>query len=231
MAPARKKSKKAGPEYVIHYWPAKGRAEAIRLTFVLSGLEYKEQFVTDESEVETKKKAGTAESPFGQWPLLVEGDTVLCQTQAIMKHIGRAHGMYGSRNKMEDYLVDSCMLGTDALRAKFSDMVWVHGNTAEAREKFEKQQLDPETKLGVNGGAHLSYLEGFLERSETQWMASGKNLSVADISLFDLFDSLSESFGAEKLAKLYPKCAAHHKTFTEIEEIAEYLKSDKRHKA
>jgi len=230
MAPAKKKAKKEAPALVLHYWPARGRAEPIRLAMVLAGLEWTEKYVTDEILAETKKKAGTAESPFGQWPMLSEGDMLLAQLQAILKHIGRAHGMYGSRNRMEDYLVDSFMIGADALRAKFSDMIWEHGNTPEAREKFEKNHLDLEAKTGRNGGAHLAYLEGYLERSETDWVAAGKKLTVADIILFDLFDAIAKEFGMEKLAKLYPKCAAHHKTFSEIEEVAEYLKSDKRHK-
>jgi hypothetical protein len=132
--PAKKAKKVAAAEYVLHYWAMRGRAEAIRLTLALCGLDWKESHVTDEVVAETKEKAGSADSPFGQW------------------------------------------------------------------------------------------------RSPSQWIAGGKGPSVADIVLFDLYEALSNSFGADKLSALYPKCAEHSKHFAEIEEIAEYLKSDKRPK-
>lgn len=207
-----------------------GRAEVIRLTLAVCGLEWKEAYVTDEAEVETKKKAGTEEAPFGQWPMLSEDGKILCQTHAIIKHLGRHHGLYG-RNKNEDYLIDSFMIGADSLRQQFSDLHWSHGNTPEAREKFEKEHLSPESKIGKCKGAHLAYLEGFLERSETDWIAGGKKLSIADIVLFDLYDGISHDFGADKLAQLYPKCSEHTKKVSEVEEIAEYMKSEKRHKS
>jgi glutathione S-transferase len=233
MPPASKKAKKQTAEYEIQYWATRGRAEVIRLTLALAGLEWTEKHVTDDLEKDTKAKAGTAEIPFGQWPLLVENGVVLCQTQAIVKHLGRQYGMYGSRSRMEDYLVDSFLMGTDAFRQHFSDLRWVHGDTPEAREKFEKKHLDKETKTGVNGGAHLAYLEGYLERSKTEWVSGSKKPSVADVFLFDLFDAVCNHFGPEKTEKLnqdYPKLAAHHKTFSEVEEVAEYLKSDKHYK-
>ena len=226
-----KKAKQSQPEYVLHYWPSKGRAELIRLTLVVCGLEWKEAYVTDEGEVETKKKSGTAESPFGQWPLLVEDGEVLCQTLAIVKHLGRQHGLYGAsaKNRMEDYVCDAFLAGVDALRSKYTDMKYVHGNTPEAKEKFEKGHLNPESKTTMCGGAHLSYLEGFLERSKSDWIAGGKDMSVADIALYDLFGELQAVFG-DKLAETYPKCAALHKKIAELPAIAAYLQSDKRHK-
>jgi glutathione S-transferase len=229
--PVSKKSKKTAPEYVLYYWPLRGRGECIRLTMALCGLEWKEEHNTDDIVAETKKKAGTAESPFGQWPMLKEDGVILAQAHAILKHLGRQHGLYGSRNKMEDFLADSFMIGADALRTAVSNMIWVHGNTEQAKEDFLKNHVYHESKTGRCEGAHLAFLEGFLERSPTQWVAGGKNLSVADVVLFDLYDNIINHFSAEKINALYPKCAALHKAVSEIEEIAEYLKSEKRLKA
>src|SRR4051794_26607880 len=95
------------PECVLHYWPSKGRAESVRLTLAACGLEWREERVTDEIMAATKKRAGTVDSPFGQWPLLSEDGYILCQTNAINKHIGRQHGLYGARGGKEDYLCDA----------------------------------------------------------------------------------------------------------------------------
>ncbi len=94
--------------------------------------------------------------PFGQWPLLKEGDVTLAQGQAIIKHLARKCGMYGARNKFEDYLVDSFMIGAEALYNKFADgVLWGEGDKAENASKFESKHLDPSTKTERNGGAHL----------------------------------------------------------------------------
>ena len=227
--PSPKKSKKTTPVYMLQYWNVRGRAEAIRLTLSLCGLDWTEDHLDDTKIAEMKKKAGTAESPFGQWPLLKEDDVVLAQSSAILKHLGRQHGLYG-RNKMEDYLIDSFLLGAEAIGSKLSDLIFMHKNSPEAREKFEKEHILSEAKTGRCGGAHLAYLEGFLERSSTEWVAGGKKPSIADIVLFDLFQSILQYFDAEKPKALYPKLTAHQEAVANIEEIAAYLKSEKRPK-
>ena len=224
--PPKKKAKQAEPEYELTYWNVRGRAEPIRLTLTVAGLKWKEVHLNDELYADLKKKAGTADLPFGQWPTLKEGDVVLSQTQAICKHIARKHGMYGARNKMEDYIVDAVMLGCDELRHKFY-AAKMHENKEKELSAFEKNHLDPESKIGKNDGAHLAYLEGFLERSETPWVAGGKNLSVADIFLFTLYEILVGQFDEEKIKKNYPKIAENVKALSEVEEVAEYLKGER----
>jgi len=227
--PSPKKAKKTTPDYVLHYWGIQGRAEVIRLTLAVCGLEWSESHVTDETEAETKKKAGSEESPFGQWPMLVEDGVVLAQTHAIIKHLGRQNGLYGSKNKLEDYLCDTFLIGVDALTSQLSNMKWDQGNTPEAQANFEKKHLSPDSKTGKCSGAHMAYLEGFLERSPTEWVAGGKNMSVADIALFQIFGELKTFFG-DKVTQNYPKCAANYKLVSEIEEISKYMNSEKRFK-
>lgn len=213
------------------YFSARGRGEAIRLALVLSGLEWEEVHNTDASEAEGKKLAGSKDIPFGQWPLLStdKGETY-CQADAIVKHLGRMTGFYG-KNKEEDYLADCACQGVEGLRSKYAGMIWKDNGSAEAREKMVSKHCDPATKCEINDGAHLVYLEGFLERSPTQWVAGGKKYSVADIHVFDVFDVYCLSVGEEKLRAWYPKLAAHHDAFAAVPAVADYLKSEKRLKS
>jgi glutathione S-transferase len=223
--PAKKKTKQQ--EVLIHYWPVKGRAEIIRLALVLAGVAWKEEAPKPDTK-EMKMKAGTAEFPFGQWPLLVDGETVLCQSSAILRHLGRANGMYG-KNKNEDYISDCIIAGAGDLLEKFYHFSR-NENKAEGYAKFEKEHIAAESKTERNGGAHMAYLEAFLERSKTEFVTGGKNVTIGDIMLFDVFDKICEKLDAEKVKKHYPKLAEHHKMFSEIEEVAEYLASEKRPK-
>ena len=212
------------PEYTLHYWPIRGRAEPIRLTMVLAGLNWKEVHYTDEMMTETKKLAGTAASPFGQWPLLSEDGQIFCQTHAIVKYLGRKYNMYGS-TKLQDYFVDSLLVGIEALRMKYSEAKNVE-NKSEALKSFEEKHLNPSTKTGVNAGAHMAYLDGYLQRSKTSWAAGGQDLSIADIFLFNLYDMLRTKF--QHLPSLYPKIEEHHQSFSRIQSVKEFLVSNKR---
>ena len=59
--------------------------------------------------------AGTKDWPFGQAPVLHDGDLVVAQSDAILRHIGRKHDMYGA-DLAEAAIVDMVLLGVEDLR-------------------------------------------------------------------------------------------------------------------
>lgn len=76
------------------YFPVRGRAEPIRLALHLAGVPFDEDHVTRETWLARK-----AALPLGQVPVLVErdeaGERAIPQSQAILRHLGRQHGLYG----------------------------------------------------------------------------------------------------------------------------------------
>lgn len=83
------------PSYTLIYFPVRGRAEPIRLLLSALGVPFDEQLVARETWLQFK-----TEMPLGQVPVLVESEglskTLIPQTQAILRHLGRTHGAYGT---------------------------------------------------------------------------------------------------------------------------------------
>lgn len=89
------------------YFPVRGRAEPIRLLLHSLGLPFEEQVVTRETWPTVK-----AGLPLGQLPVLITrddagGEQVVPQSQAILRHLARAHGRYGAS--------EAAMLFTDVV--------------------------------------------------------------------------------------------------------------------
>jgi glutathione S-transferase len=81
--------------YTVVYYPVHGRAESIRLLLASLGLPFDEQLITPQTWPQLKPTM-----PLGQVPVLIERDDAgherrIPQSQAILRHLGRAHGRYG----------------------------------------------------------------------------------------------------------------------------------------
>ncbi len=72
----------------IHYFPAKGRAEAARLAFALGGIEFDDHRFPREQWPELKPTA-----PLGMAPWLTMGDLTLCQSNALLWYAARRGGL------------------------------------------------------------------------------------------------------------------------------------------
>lgn len=124
-----------------------------------------------------KAKAGTADCPFGQVPVCVDGQLKLAQMDAIMCHIGRKFGMYG-KNLDEAAEIDMVMLGVEDLRKQYLKVIYETADEA----RFVENHINPATMKGRNGGAHFSFLASILERnSGGHGYVVGSKLSIADI--------------------------------------------------
>lgn len=72
----------------------------------------------------TQEAASTADYPFGQVPALRDEDgTMYCQQDAIMRHIGRQHGLCGS-SLQEAALVDMVMAGVEDIRRAYINLIY-----------------------------------------------------------------------------------------------------------
>lgn len=76
--------------YTVLYFDSRGRAEPVRLALALAGQPFDERHVTRDNWLEVKPT-----TPLGQVPVLFDGDRAIPQTSAILRLIGRRHGLYG----------------------------------------------------------------------------------------------------------------------------------------
>lgn len=72
-------------------FPLSGNSHKVRLFLSLLGLEYNSH-VLNGAEREHKSAAYVAMNPFGQVPVLKDGDTIIRDSQAILVYLARAYG-------------------------------------------------------------------------------------------------------------------------------------------
>lgn len=166
-------------DFELLYFPARGRAEQIRLMFALKGVALRETPPGNWMEVKPS-------TPFGQLPVLTDrtgGDEfVLAESGAIMRHLARRFDMYGSTDRqraMADALGDF----TADARTKYIPIAYAAtlGTTEDAIAKYWEQL--PST---------LGALERARARSTSPsagWFI-GDALTFADVAVFDYLDAL-----------------------------------------
>ncbi|XP_022446954.1 glutathione S-transferase P-like isoform X5 [Delphinapterus leucas] len=158
------------PPYTIVYFPTRGRCEALRMLLADQGQSWKEEVVTKESWLQGPLKASCL---YGQLPKFQDGDLILYQSNAILRHLGRSFGLYG-KDQREAALVDMANDGVEDLRRHCSHIIH-HGH-----EEDKAQYV-----LELPG--HLKPFESLLSQNRGgQAFIVGDQISFADYNLLDL---------------------------------------------
>uniref|UniRef100_A0A7N5JPY5 glutathione transferase n=1 Tax=Ailuropoda melanoleuca TaxID=9646 RepID=A0A7N5JPY5_AILME len=107
-------------EYTLTYFPVRGRGEAIRMLLADQGQEWTEDVVNGEIWKKGDLKKLCA---FGQLPRFQDGNFILHQSNAILRHLARNHGLYGEDAK-EAALLDMVNDGVEDLRNKYARLIY-----------------------------------------------------------------------------------------------------------
>jgi glutathione S-transferase len=177
------------------YFPARGRAEVIRLVLAEAGVDWQEHHVgkgtppangrpTDLAEL---KAAGVL--PFGAVPAWEEPDGFrLAQSGAIANHLARRHGLLGS-TPIEAARCDELLGAVEDVRG-------------ELRKLFVAPADGRAALRAELAGTILPRWLGDLERHcranlEATGFAAGRSLTVADLALWYLLENVRDNgFGA-----------------------------------
>ncbi|HEY9621577.1 MAG TPA: glutathione S-transferase family protein [Crinalium sp.] len=151
-----------------------GNSYKARLMLSLLGLEY-EWIKVDLMKGEHKQPQFLALNPFGQVPLLVDGDTVLADAQAILVYLARQYG-------------DESWLPLDA--TSMSRVIrWLSTTAGEVRQGpesarlyhlFKATRIDPD-QAAQKSEFILTQLNHHL--AEREWLELG-HPTIADIAVF-----------------------------------------------
>lgn len=166
-------------QYELLYFPARGRAEQVRLMFAFNDVSYSENVAANWPELKPT-------THFCQLPVLTErsddGEFVLAESGAIMRFLARRFDMYGSGERqaamcdaLGDYVAEA---RTRYIPVAYASVM----GTSEAAIASYWEQL-PQT---------LDCLERALSRStspDTGWFI-GAALTFADVATFDYLDAL-----------------------------------------
>ncbi|KAL0973665.1 hypothetical protein UPYG_G00208080 [Umbra pygmaea] len=167
MQCGQRQNTKMGP-YIITYFPVRGRCSAMKILLSDKDQVWKENLVeiADWMKGDLKKSC-----VFGQLPKFEDGDLVLFQSNAILRHLGRNHDAYGKNNR-EASLIDMMADGVEDLRTKYLKMIY---------QDYDNGK-DPYIKDLPN---HLDKFEAVLVKNKTGFLV-GNQPSFADYCLFDL---------------------------------------------
>lgn len=207
------------------YFPARGRAEIIRLLLAEAGVEYREHPVGKGTPPHQGRATDLAALladgtlPFGAVPVWEEpGGFRLAQSQAIAAHLARTHGLAG-KGPVEAARCDEWWGAIDDVRAELRKLYTTPaGQRAALRAELRTAILPRwlghlDRLLRTNGGG-----AGF---------AVGEGVTVADLALYYLLEMLRDNGFGEAVDR-YPALAAFAARIAARPRIAAYLSSPRR---
>ncbi|KAI3428024.1 hypothetical protein D9Q98_006410 [Chlorella vulgaris] len=198
----------------VYYFPMRGRGEPIRVALAAKGVEF-EHVDVDYAEM----KSDLTKYKFNQCPRLVDDDVDVCQSNAVLRHVGRKYDMYGKGLK-EAAAVDEVVDGVEAFKTKYLALIYQDELADAAKQTFWDTHCEPASISGRNSGIHLAYISK-LAAPGTSWLVSDE-LSIADIAVWDMFDLLARIF-PDTLAAAYPDLGAHHAALAAVPSVRAYL--------
>jgi glutathione S-transferase len=203
------------------YFSSRGRAELIRLILAQVGAEYEEENVgpydvTNKTPAFLALKSSGA-LPFDALPLWQEPDGfTLAQSDAIVRHVARAHGLYGA-DARESALCDMVMEGIKDLIGDVGKIWSVEpALRAELRSRLDREIVP----------RWLGYLERIVARNDGAFVV-GRAMTHADIALFHMVERLTDNHLAGGLTDC-PKLVALAARVRNQPRIAAYVSSPKR---
>ncbi|XP_060608473.1 glutathione S-transferase P-like [Ruditapes philippinarum] len=153
--------------YQLLYFPLRGRGQATRYFFVDNGIDFKEVNIRQDW-FETYKP----QMPFGQAPLLKDGDFEVAYSSSILRYLGRKHGLYPNDVK-EAAKVDMIADHVEDIREPYIKMIYYSYDT----------EKDDYVKTAI---VQLGYVENLLKKWGAEYIST--KISFADYNLFDILD-------------------------------------------
>ncbi|XP_041120530.1 glutathione S-transferase P [Polyodon spathula] len=196
------------PAYVITYFDVRGRCEMMRMLLADQGQEWKENVIPFDIWMKGDLKATCV---FGQLPKFEDGNFALYQSNAILRYLARAHGLYGKDDKQAaliDMMNDSC----EDLRLKYARMIYQDYENGKAKyiedlpgdlSKFEKILSD--NKGGFLVGDQIS----FADYNLLDLLLIHQVLSPECIDSFPALKSYAERLSARPKMKAFLESDAH----------------------
>lgn len=191
-------------EYKLYYFPAKGRAEAIRILFAYKNIKYEDLRIGGEKWAEFKPK-----TPFGSMPVLEEGGRQLGGSIVILRYLGEKLGVAGA-NAWENAQI-----------ANISDFVndFLTESLKLYLEKDETKKAELQKKMTEESVP--KYL-GKLNEIATNGYLFGNSFTWVDFQFYHMFEGMVTKH--PEVTGKFPNLDKLKANVEAIENIAKWLK-------
>eukprot|EP00178_Gracilaria_changii_P015130 TRINITY_DN423_c1_g4_i1.p4 TRINITY_DN423_c1_g4~~TRINITY_DN423_c1_g4_i1.p4 ORF type:complete len:214 (-),score=46.14 TRINITY_DN423_c1_g4_i1:3507-4148(-) len=200
------------PTMKLTYFDLRGRAEPIRLAFVISGTDFEDDRFSFESWKDIKPT-----TPYGSVPTLSIDGEVMAQSNALLRYVGKLGDLYPS-DALDALKVDEV---TDTVM----DMAMVlYGYRGDDQEKLKEQRNKFVTEAVPR---YAAALEKRLELFGDGVYAVGGQISIADIVVTCFINGIKSGvfdFVPVDLFDEYSKLSAIHKAVMELPAVVEWYK-------
>lgn len=198
----------------LGYWEIRGLAAPIRYLLEYAGQSYEEKLYKggpppkfDRSHwLEDKFTLGL---DFPNLPYYIDGDVKVSQSQVILRHLARKHGLDG-KTEADKLRVELALAQVGDYQTDFARIVY--------NPQFN--ELKGDYKAGLPD--KLKALSNFL--GDRKFVA-GDYVTYVDFILFEYLEG--QAYFVEGLLKDYPVLDAFHKRVLALPAIDKYVKSDK----
>ncbi|XP_063169710.1 glutathione S-transferase-like [Candoia aspera] len=200
----------------LHYTRTRGRMESIRWLLAAAGVEFEEQFIETNEDLEKLRSDGWL--LFQQVPMVEIDGMKLVQTRAILSYIAAKHNLYGKDMK-ERALIDMYVEGTTDL------MGMITMSFFEPPENKEKQRALITERITTR---YFPAYEKIL-KDHGQHFLVGNQFSWADVHLLETI-LMAEEFKSDVLSK-FPLLQAFKTRISNIPTIKKFLQPGSQRKA
>ncbi len=207
------------------YFPARGRAELIRLVLAEAGVDYEEHPVgrgtppVNGRPTDFAALKASGDLPFEAVPVWEEpGGFRLAQSLAIASHVGRTHGL-GGRTPAEAAQIDEWLGAFEDVRAELRKLTPMPPDQRPAFRTELRTTILPRW---------LGWLDRLLRANRGgAGFTVGEGITVADLALYYLLETIRDNGMGEAIDR-YPALAAFEKRIASRPRIAAYLASPRR---
>jgi glutathione S-transferase len=202
-------------KYTLNYFPAPGRAAAIRLAFRVAGVEF-DDVTFDYFQDWPTIKSDATRFPLGVCPTLQFDGKTLTQSLAILRYVASEFGLYGSNN-VQKYQVDMIL---DTLNDAFgaAEPPLLGFPPCDIPEKRQEVAAEVVAKMKLS----FSYLHSeFKKNAEGKGFLVGDKLTVADLQMYCAlgnYSILKASFLDE-----YPLFKAFHERIGSMPQVKDHF--------
>jgi len=217
----------------LYYWPhIQGRGEFVRLVLEEAGVPYLDVARLPKAAgggvarlVELRRGEGKGLLPYAP-PFVKVGGLLVAQTAAICDFLGRRYGLVADD--------EAARAGALQLQMTIADVVAEAHDTHHpvSTSAYYEDQKDAAIEAAKAFVAHrlpqwLGYFEKVVERGGGDWLL-GAQMSYVDLGLFQLVAGLRYAFPSAMEQQSAPRVFALADRVAEREQIAAYLRSERR---